>query len=416
MSRSTVNVKRRRKRTKGKQAVIHGVQRSVMLESKQQSGLQSGGSTKKSAKQRKEPEEKAVIKASLTPLATMAHKDKKSHWKPVFEQYITRYNQAEIDQHSERLNEYTLDQLHNERVDERLQRLRERDLYRGAHVAGSELKAEIVSINDLEQEVVLNVKYHLTRKISQDGKQYTEERLDQERLWLIKDHEEWKISRVEPIVPERKPRHGGVVQDWTAADQEAVEEEPAIARPYLNPELMSQFRYIRATNRYRREQAVAYADAWWNKPNPNYEEFEANCTNYVSQCLFAGEAPMLYTNRRDNGWWYKGRGPKGKEWWSYSWAVSRSLAAFLSKTRSSGLRAVEVNAADQLELGDIIVYDWNGNNSFQHTTIVTAFDSKGQPLVNANTNASRHRFWDYQDSYAWTPNTRYRFFHISDFM
>src|SRR5690606_20869758 len=113
------------------------------------------------------------------------------------------------------------------------------------------------------------------------------------------------------------------------------------------------------------------------------------------------------------GWWYKGRGSKGKEWWSYSWSVSRSVAALLSKARGSGLRAEEVESADRLQLGDLVFYDWNGNNSYQHTTIVTAFDSNGQPLVNANTNASRHRYWDYQDSYAWTPNTRYRFFHIS---
>lgn len=431
MSKSTANVKRRKKRMKVKQqAVVHGTHRLTMrsskgktegassfVDSKQQHKLHAKRINVKSALRNPDAVlEKVQVKAAITPLAGTADKGKKNDWKPVLQQYITKYNQAEIEQHSQRLNECTTDQLHNERVEERLYRLRERDLYRGAHVAGSEMKAQIISVNDLEQEVVINVKFHLTRKISQDGKQYVEERIDQERLWLVKQEGTWQITRVEPIVPERKPRYGGALQDWSALQDNSEEEEPLIARPYLNPDLMSSFRYIRATNRYRREQAVAYADKWWNKPNSNYEEFEANCTNYVSQCLFAGEAPMHYTNRRDSGWWYKGRGQKGKEWWSYSWAVSRSLAAFLSKARGSGLSAVEVERADQLQLGDVIVYDWNGNNSFQHTTIVTAFDSKGQPLVNANTNASRHRYWDYQDSYAWTPNTRYRFFHISDLM
>jgi len=432
MSKSAANVKRRRKRMKVRQqATVHGAQHLTMRSNKGQGEVHASWGKEEPHKQtapRKAPnlstsqqnkaakEDKAVVKAAVTPVANNAQKEKNKGWKLTLQQYITMINQAEIEQHGQRVSECTADELHNKRLQERLHRQRERDSFRSAQIAGSEMKAEILSVSELEQEVIINVKFHLTRKISQDGKQYVEERTDQERLWLSKDGQNWQITRVEPIVPERKPRYGGNAQDWPLQYEGTEEEEPLVTRPYLNPDLMSSFRYIRATNRYLREQAVAYADTWWNKPNPSYEEFEANCTNYVSQCLFAGKAPMLYTNRRDSGWWYKGRGQKGKEWWSYSWAVSRSLAAFLSKERSSGLRATEVERADQLQLGDVIVYDWNGTNSFQHTTIVTAFDSKGQPLVNANTNASRHRYWDYQDSYAWTPNTRYRFFHISDLM
>ena len=47
---------------------------------------------------------------------------------------------------------------------------------------------------------------------------------------------------------------------------------------------------------------------------------------------------MDYTGRRETGWWYNGR-DNGKEWWSYSWAVSNALHNFLAGRRSSGLRA-----------------------------------------------------------------------------
>lgn len=413
MSRSTVHTRRRRKRQKGKQqqAVIHAAQRSTMITG-QSKHVQASNFAPSMDQQ---PTRTGTIKASLPPLTSKVKREKVTDWRPLFQQYITRYNQAETEQHSYRLSEFSLDQLHNERLSERLNRLRERDLYRGAHVAGSEMKAEILSVNELENEVILNVKLYVKRKIAQDDQYYFEERVDQERIWLSSTEDSWRITRIEPITPERKPRYASTAIDWNAQNDIEEEEEPLVPRPYLNPELIN-FRNMRNMKRYRREQAVAYADTWWNQPNPQYEEFEANCTNYVSQCLFAGEVPMHYTNRRDSGWWYKGRQQKGKEWWSYSWAVSRSLTAFLSKSRSKGLRAVEVDRADKLELGDIIVYDWNGNNTFQHSTIVTAFDSKGQPLVNANTVASKHRYWDYQDSYAWTPNTRYRFFHISDYL
>jgi len=413
MSRSTAHMRRRRKKTKSKQqAVIHAAQRSTMMTG--QSKHVQASSFAQSMDQ--QPARTSTIKASLPPLSNKVKREKLTDWKPLFQQYITRYNQAETEQHSHRLSEFSQDQLHNERLSERLSRLRERDLYRGVHVAGSEMKAEILSVNELEHEVILNVKLHLKRKISQNDQHYFEERIDQERIWLTKDDGGWQMTRIEPITPERKPRYASTAIDWVSQSEIEEDDEPLISKPYLNPELISNFRNTSNMKRYRREQAVAYADAWWNKPNSQYEEFEANCTNYVSQCLFAGEAPMHYTNRRDSGWWYKGRQQKGKEWWSYSWAVSRSLTAFLSRARGKGLRAVEVERADQLELGDIIVYDWNGNHTFQHSTIVTAFDSKGQPLVNANTVASRHRYWDYQDSYAWTPNTRYRFFHISDYL
>ena len=138
-----------------------------------------------------------------------------------------------------------------------------------------------------------------------------------------------------------------------------------------------------------------------------------NCTNYVSQCVFAGGIPMDYTGRREAGWWYKGR-QNNQEQWSYSWAVAHALQHHLSQSRAHGLRAEAVPRPDMLQLGDVICYDWDGNGRFQHNTIVTAFTPSGMPLVNANTVSSRHRYWDYRDSYAWTDRTQYRFFHIND--
>lgn len=149
------------------------------------------------------------------------------------------------------------------------------------------------------------------------------------------------------------------------------------------------------------------------QPNPAYENFEVNCTNYVSQCLFAGGAPMNYTGRRDSGWWYKGYS-NGQEMWSYSWAVANSLQHFLSYPRAYGLRADAVSMPESLQLGDVICYDWEGDGRVRHNTIVTAFTAEGLPLVNANTVSSRHRYWDYKDSYAWTERTRYHFYHITD--
>src|SRR5690606_38059004 len=57
-------------------------------------------------------------------------------------------------------------------------------------------------------------------------------------------------------------------------------------------------------------------------------------------------------------------------------------------------------------------YDWDGDGRWDHNTIVMPKDPAGMLLVNAHTVISRHRYWIYLDSHAWTPNTPYSFYGI----
>ena len=122
---------------------------------------------------------------------------------------------------------------------------------------------------------------------------------------------------------------------------------------------------------------------------------------------------MNYTGMRESGWWYKGRSG-GKELWSFSWSVAHAFHWHLMGGRSDGLRAERVRSPQELTIGDVICYDFDGDGKFEHSVIVTGADGAGMPLVNAHTTNSRNRYWDYRDSYAWTERTAYRFFHISD--
>lgn len=163
----------------------------------------------------------------------------------------------------------------------------------------------------------------------------------------------------------------------------------------------------RLSYQYNRLKAVQYAERWWNTYNPAYKKFENDCTNYISQCLHAGEAPMRGYPNRGNGWWMRNNN------WSYSWAVAHSLRLYLPNSKS-GLRAREVSSPDQLLLGDVICYDFEGDGRYNHNTIVTGKDAYGMPLVNAHTYNSRMRYWAYEDSSAYTPNIKYKFFTILD--
>jgi hypothetical protein len=163
----------------------------------------------------------------------------------------------------------------------------------------------------------------------------------------------------------------------------------------------------RISYEYNRLKAVQYAERWWNTHNPAYKSFENNCTNYISQCLHAGEAPMRGYPNKGTGWWLRSNN------WSYSWTVAHSLRVYLPNSKS-GLRAREVSSPDQLLLGDVICYDFEGDGRYNHNTIVTGKDADGMPLVNANTYNSRMRYWAYEDSSAYTPNIKYKFFTIVD--
>ncbi|WP_416829160.1 amidase domain-containing protein [Ectobacillus polymachus] len=160
---------------------------------------------------------------------------------------------------------------------------------------------------------------------------------------------------------------------------------------------------------YNRLEAVKYAEAWWNGRNPAYKNFQDNCTNYISQCLRAGEVPMKGYPNVGSGWW------QSQNQWSYSWAVAHSFHGYLSRN-TQGLRARIVETAEELKLGDIIIYDFENDGRWNHTTIVTAKDANGMPLVNAHSADSRRRYWAYKDSSKYTPRMKYKFFHIIDNM
>lgn len=157
---------------------------------------------------------------------------------------------------------------------------------------------------------------------------------------------------------------------------------------------------------YDRVRATRYADVWWDDFNPRYPKLPDDCTNFISQCLHAGDLPMKERGDRVNGWWVDKANSAGS--WSYSWTTAHALFQFLKKHHS----IEQVRQASELKMGDLIFYDWDGSGVYHHSTIVTDFDDRKDPLVNAHTEPSFHRPFAYRDSRAWTPKTRYAFVHM----
>ncbi|WP_164669652.1 amidase domain-containing protein [Virgibacillus doumboii] len=218
--------------------------------------------------------------------------------------------------------------------------------------------------------------------------------------FLMKQHDQF--IREEQVVPFQFSIENGQITDHKAVEIPKLEDTP----PSLE---MRSLRNQAEDERfsYDRRAAVQYAERWWNSYNPAYRKFDVDCTNYVSQCLRAGGAPMRGAPDRGNGWWYQ------SDNWSYSWAVAHSLRWYLSGS-TAGLTGKEVDSASDLIPGDVICYDFQGTGRFDHNTFVVAKDAYGMPLVNAHTDNSRNRYWSYEDSTAWTPDIQYKFFRIGE--
>ena len=126
---------------------------------------------------------------------------------------------------------------------------------------------------------------------------------------------------------------------------------------------------------YNRQKAVNYADKWALKRNLRYLDFSklgGDCTNFISQCLYAGSNIMNYTPVY--GWFYINSNNR-----SASWSGVNYLYNFLITNKIQGPFAIETDVS-KIELGDVIHLGDN-TGRFYHSLIVTKID--GFPSIDS---------------------------------
>lgn len=115
---------------------------------------------------------------------------------------------------------------------------------------------------------------------------------------------------------------------------------------------------------YNRQLAVNYAKQWAFKRNPKYFNFDnlgGDCTNFVSQCIYAGSSIMNFSPIF--GWYYNNLSDR-----TPSWTGVEYLYNFLISNKNAGPFGNTVDS-DKTAIGDIIEL---GNTSvFYHSMIIT---------------------------------------------
>ena len=129
---------------------------------------------------------------------------------------------------------------------------------------------------------------------------------------------------------------------------------------------------------YLRENALLYANRYAFSQNPvfgNFAGIGGNCTNFVSQCIYAGSCRMNY--KPIFGWYYISMNERAPSWTGVDYFFN-----FITTNADVGPFGRLVSP-DEMEVGDVIQLGKDGEG-YYHTLRIVGFEGD-DPLIAAQT-------------------------------
>jgi len=170
---------------------------------------------------------------------------------------------------------------------------------------------------------------------------------------------------------------------------------------------------------YNGAAAATYADQYWSTYNPQWPSYATSggdCTNFVSQALYAGGIAMR-TNPPYSGtavWYMLGApaNPNPSASWINANDNSTFLGAALPATKIGTYTGLgpTVTQASGASQGDVISYDWNGDGVVDHQAVVVTPDGQS---VDAHTNNRYHAYWTLAQYNAQWQTTIITVYHVT---
>lgn len=135
---------------------------------------------------------------------------------------------------------------------------------------------------------------------------------------------------------------------------------------------------------YDRPAALEYAHRWAFGRNPAFYDFEeigGDCTNFASQCLYAGTGIMDFTP--DLGWYYISPDRRAAAWTGVEYFYN-----YLTRTTETPGPFGAETVLNELEPGDFVQFR-NNLDRFGHTPIIVQM---GRPATFQNTLVAAHSY------------------------
>lgn len=148
------------------------------------------------------------------------------------------------------------------------------------------------------------------------------------------------------------------------------------------------------TKPYNRENAVAYARKYAFSQNSLFANFAGiggNCTNFVSQSIYAGSCEMNY--RPTFGWYFISLDDR-----SPSWTGVEYFYNFITQNSDVGPFGRDASS-DELELGDVIQLA-RDDEGYYHSLLVVGFDGEDLLVAAQTDNAYARPLSSYDYDYA----------------
>lgn len=155
---------------------------------------------------------------------------------------------------------------------------------------------------------------------------------------------------------------------------------------------------------YDRRAAVAYAHRWAYGFNPsyyNYSDIGGDCTNFASQCLYAGTGVMNY--EPVYGWFYRNANDKAP-----AWTGVKYFHQFVTRTEENAGPFGVLARLAECSPGDFVQLSFDGTN-FSHTPIIVAMGRR--PTLYNTLVAAHSSPADYRPLSSYPARTL-RFLHI----
>lgn len=159
---------------------------------------------------------------------------------------------------------------------------------------------------------------------------------------------------------------------------------------------------------YDRAAAVLYAHQWAYGRNPAYYDYEkigGDCTNFASQCIYAGSGIMNFTPTF--GWYYIDANRKAPAWTGVEY-----LHQFLTRRVPSVGPMAREGSIQELLPGDILQLSFTGE-AFQHSPVVV---SVGTPAAPENVLLAAHSYDADDRPLASYEYKKVRYLHITGVM